>query len=192
MNAEVMALYKAKGVNPASGCVPMLLTLPFLFAFYSMLSQAIEIRGARLRRLDHDLSAPDPLLRHCRSLMGVDACSGSSKMTPTTADPAQQKIMMFMPLMFTVMSFSFPSGLVIYWLVSNAVGHRPAVLHQLSDWRCRRRRCCKIGRSNDDRRHRANVMATADITEFVQKSSTRWTSTSRPSRRRCRTASAST
>ena len=56
-------------------------------------------------------------------------------MTPSTADPAQQRIMMFMPMMFTVMSLSFPSGLVIYWLVSNAVDDRPAVPHQLSDWR---------------------------------------------------------
>ena len=61
MNDEVMALYKAKGVNPASGCVPMLLTMPFLFAFYAMLSQSIEIRGAHFVGWIHDLSAPDPL-----------------------------------------------------------------------------------------------------------------------------------
>ncbi len=116
MNTEVMELYKTKGVNPASGCVPMLLTMPFLFAFYAMLSVAIEIRGAHFFGWIHNLSAPDPLFI-TPLLMGV-AQFWQTKMTPTTADPTQQKIMMFMPIMFTFMSLSFPSGLVIYWLVS--------------------------------------------------------------------------
>jgi YidC/Oxa1 family membrane protein insertase len=116
MNTEVMELYKAKGVNPASGCVPMLLTFPFLFAFYAMLSQAIEIRGADFMGWIHNLSAPDPLYI-LPIVMGV-AQFWQTKMTPSTADPTQQRIMMFMPIMFTAMSLSFPSGLVIYWLVS--------------------------------------------------------------------------
>jgi YidC/Oxa1 family membrane protein insertase len=116
MNQEVMELYKAKGVNPASGCVPMLLTFPFLFAFYAMLSQAIEIRGADFAGWITNLSAPDPLFI-TPILMGA-AQFWQTKMTPTSADPAQQRIMLFMPIMFTVMSLSFPSGLVIYWLVS--------------------------------------------------------------------------
>jgi len=116
MNTEVMELYKTKGVNPASGCVPMLLTMPFLFAFYAMLSVAIEIRGANFFGWITNLSGPDPYFI-TPVLMGV-AQFWQTKMTPTTADPAQQKIMMFMPIMFTFMSLSFPSGLVIYWLVS--------------------------------------------------------------------------
>jgi YidC/Oxa1 family membrane protein insertase len=116
MNSEVMELYKAKGVNPASGCVPMLLTFPFLFAFYAMLSQAIEIRGAYFMGWLTNLSAPDPYYV-LPLLMGATQF-WQTKMTPSTADPAQQKIMMFMPLMFMAMSFSFPSGLVLYWLVS--------------------------------------------------------------------------
>jgi YidC/Oxa1 family membrane protein insertase len=116
MNQEVMALYKAKGVNPASGCVPMLLTFPFLFAFYAMLSQAIEIRGAAFFGWITNLSAPDPFFI-TPILMGA-AQFWQTKMTPTSADPAQQRIMLFMPIMFTVMSLSFPSGLVVYWLVS--------------------------------------------------------------------------
>ncbi len=116
MNTEVMELYKTKGVNPASGCVPMLLTMPFLFAFYAMLSVAIEIRGAHFFGWIHNLSAPDPFFI-TPVLMGA-AQFWQTKMTPSTADPAQQKIMMFMPLMFAFMSLSFPSGLVIYWLVS--------------------------------------------------------------------------
>jgi YidC/Oxa1 family membrane protein insertase len=116
MNTEVMELYKAKGVNPASGCVPMLLTFPFLFAFYAMLSQSIEIRGADFMGWIHNLSAPDPLYI-LPIAMGI-AQFFQTKMTPSTADPAQQRIMMFMPIMFSVMSLSFPSGLVIYWFVS--------------------------------------------------------------------------
>ena len=116
MNTEVMALYKAEGVNPASGCIPMLLTFPFLFGFYNMLSQSIEIRGADFVAWIHNLSAPDPLYI-LPIVMGI-AQFWQTKMTPSTADPAQQRIMMFMPIMFTVMSLSFPSGLVIYWLVS--------------------------------------------------------------------------
>ncbi len=124
MNQEVMELYKSKGVNPASGCVPMLLTLPFLFAFYSMLSQAIEIRGADFGGWISDLSRPDPLFI-TPILMGV-TMFWQQKITPTSADPTQQKVMMIMPFMFTFMSFNFPSGLVIYWLVSNvwAIGQQ--------------------------------------------------------------------
>ena len=120
MNTEVMALYKSKGVNPASGCVPMLLTMPFLFAFYAMLSQSIEIRGAHFAGWIHNLSAPDPYFIS-PLIMGA-TMFWQQKMTPATMDPAQAKIMMFMPVMFTFMSLSFPSGLVIYWTVSNIWG----------------------------------------------------------------------
>jgi YidC/Oxa1 family membrane protein insertase len=124
MNQEVMALYKAKGVNPASGCVPMLLTLPFLFAFYAMLSQAIEIRGAGFGGWIHDLSNPDPLYI-TPVLMGL-TMFWQQKITPTSADPTQQKVLMFMPIMFTAMMLYAPSGLVLYWFVSNlwAIGQQ--------------------------------------------------------------------
>ena len=116
MNTEVMELYKAKGVNPASGCVPMLLTLPFLIAFYSMLQMAIEIRGANFMGWITNLSAPDPLYI-LPVAMGV-VQFWQMRLQPAAGDPTQQRIMMFMPLMFAAMSFSFPSGLVLYWLVS--------------------------------------------------------------------------
>ena len=124
MNTEVMALYKSKGVNPASGCVPMLLTLPFLFAFYSMLSQAIEIRGADFFGWITDLSRHDPLFI-TPVLMGV-TMFWQQRMTPSSMDPAQQKVMMFMPLMFLFMFLWAPSGLVIYWFISNlwAIGQQ--------------------------------------------------------------------
>jgi YidC/Oxa1 family membrane protein insertase len=124
MNTEIMNLYREKGVNPASGCVPMLLTLPVLFAFYSLLSQAIEIRGAAFGLWLQDLSRPDPYYV-TPILMGA-TMFWQQKITPTTADPTQQRIMMIMPLMFSFMFLSAPSGLVIYWFVSNlwAIGQQ--------------------------------------------------------------------
>jgi YidC/Oxa1 family membrane protein insertase len=120
MNQEMMALYKERGVNPASGCVPMLLTLPVLFAFYSMLSVAIELRGAPFILQIKDLSAHDPWYIW-PVLMGVTMFI-QQKMTPSTADPVQQRVMMIMPVMMTGMFLWAASGLVIYWTVSNVWG----------------------------------------------------------------------
>jgi len=120
MNTELMELYKARGVNPASGCVPMLLTLPVLFAFYSMLSVAIELRGAPFIGWVHDLSAHDPYFVW-PVLMAITMFV-QQKMTPTTADPVQAKMMLFMPVMMGFMFLLAASGLVIYWTVSNAWG----------------------------------------------------------------------
>ena len=120
MNQEMMALYKERGVNPASGCVPMLLTLPVLFAFYSMLSVAIELRGAPFVGQIKDLSAHDPWFIW-PVLMGITMFI-QQKMTPATADPVQQKVMLIMPVMMAGMSLWWASGLVIYWTVSNVWG----------------------------------------------------------------------
>ncbi len=119
MNEELMQLYKAKGVNPASGCVPMLLTMPILFAFYSMLSVSIEIRGQSFALWIHDLSQHDPYYI-TPVLMGL-SMMWQQKLTPI-ADPAQAKIMMLTPIMFLFFFLWAPSGLVIYWLVSNLLG----------------------------------------------------------------------
>jgi len=100
MNQEMMGLYKENGVNPASGCVPMLLTMPVLFGFYAMLAVAIELRGAPFFGWIHDLAKMDPLFI-TPILMGASMFV-QQRMTPTTADPAQQKIFMFMPIIFTV------------------------------------------------------------------------------------------
>jgi YidC/Oxa1 family membrane protein insertase len=117
MNQELMELYKAKGANPASGCLPMLLTFPVLFAFYAFLSQAIELRGAPWIGWIHDLSRHDPYYV-TPVLMGASQF-WQTKMMPATGDPAQQRMMMMMPLMFMVFFLWAPSGLVIYWLMSN-------------------------------------------------------------------------
>ena len=120
MNQELMSLYRERGVNPASGCLPMLLTMPVLFAFYSLLSVAIEIRDAPFILWIQDLSQHDPLYV-TPLLMGVTMVA-QQKMTPSTADPMQQKIMMVMPVVFTFMFLWAPSGLVLYWLMSNVWG----------------------------------------------------------------------
>jgi YidC/Oxa1 family membrane protein insertase len=124
MNAELMTLYRERGVNPASGCVPMLLTLPVLFAFYAMLSVAIELRGAPFMGWIKDLSVYDPWFV-TPVLMGITQFV-QTKMTPSSADPVQQKMMLFMPVMFSVMLMWAPSGLVLYWTVSNlwAIGQQ--------------------------------------------------------------------
>jgi YidC/Oxa1 family membrane protein insertase len=121
MNQELMALYRERGVNPASGCVPMLLTMPVLFALFSLLSVSIELRGAPFVGWIRDLSAPDPYFV-VPVLMGISQL-WQQWMTPQVGvDPAQQKMMMLMPAIFTVFSLWFPAGVALYWLVSNVWG----------------------------------------------------------------------
>ena len=119
MNSEMLALYKQKGVNPASGCIPMLLTFPILIAFYNLLNSAIELRGAPFVGWIHDLASRDPTYIW-PVLMGA-TMFWQQKMTPSTADPMQQKIFMILPVVFTVMFLTMPAGLVIYWLTSNVL-----------------------------------------------------------------------
>lgn len=125
MNQELMELYKQRGVNPASGCVPMLLTMPILFAFYSMLAYSIELRGAPFGLWIKDLSVYDPF--YVAPILTGITMLVQQKMTPqTSADPVQQKMFMMMPVIFTVMFLWAPSGLNIYWLVNNllAIGQQ--------------------------------------------------------------------
>jgi len=124
MNQEMMALYKEHGVNPASGCVPMLLTLPILFAFYSLLAMSIELRHAPFVGYITDLSRPDAYYI-TPILMGL-SMFWQQKMMPSTADPIQQKMFLFMPIIFTFSFLWAPSGLVLYWLSSNllAIGQQ--------------------------------------------------------------------
>jgi len=120
MNAETMALYKKHGVSPLGGCLPLLLQMPFLFAFYSCLSVAIEIRHAPFMLWITDLSKFDPYYV-LPVLMGVSMYA-QQRMTPTTADPVQARIFRFMPVMFTFIFLGLPSGLVLYWFVNNLLG----------------------------------------------------------------------
>lgn len=135
INQETMALYKTYKVNPMGGCLPMLIQLPVFLALYSMLYQAIELRHAPFFGWINDLSAPDRLFHFHPSfhvpfmqppygipvltlIMGATMLL-QQKMTPTPGDPAQAKMMMLMPVVFTVIFINFSSGLVLYWLVGN-------------------------------------------------------------------------
>lgn len=117
MQKEMMELYRKYKVNPMGGCLPMLLQIPFFFALYKVLLIAIELRDAPFMLWIHDLSAKDPYYV-LPILMGITMLV-QQKMTPTSADPTQRKIMLFMPIIFTVMFLNFSSGLVLYWLVGN-------------------------------------------------------------------------
>ncbi len=118
MQKEMMDLYKKHKVNPMGGCLPMLLQIPVFFALYKVLLVAIALRGAPFVLWITDLSQKDPYYV-LPIIMGVTMLV-QQKMTPTApGNPAQQKLMMFMPIIFTVMFMNFASGLVLYWLVNN-------------------------------------------------------------------------
>ncbi len=133
MNKELMGLYRTYKVNPMSGCLPMLIQIPVFIALYSVLSSSIELRHEPFALWIKDLSAPDRLFSFPFSIPFMDPPYGipiltllmgasmfiQQKMQPMIGDPAQAKIMMFMPVMFTVMFINFPSGLVLYWLTQN-------------------------------------------------------------------------
>jgi YidC/Oxa1 family membrane protein insertase len=133
MNKEMMALYKTYKVNPMGGCLPMVIQIPVFFALYRILGDSIELRHAPFMLWINDLSAPDRLFHFAFKVpfmsppYGIPVLTllmGASmfiqqKMTPTPGDPSQAKIMMFLPIIFTVMFINFPSGLVLYWLVNN-------------------------------------------------------------------------
>jgi YidC/Oxa1 family membrane protein insertase len=125
MNTEMMALYKERGVNPASGCVPMLLTMPFIFAFYALLSTAIELRGAPFIFWIHDLSAHDPYFV-TPVLMGISQIWQQRLAPAAGMDPIQQKMTMLMPVFFTFLFLWYPSGVALYWLINNvfAIGQQ--------------------------------------------------------------------
>ena len=122
LNQEMMKLYSEHKINPMGGCLPMLLQIPILFALYKVFFSAIELRHTSFYIVGTwlpDLSAKDPYFI-TPILMGLSQFV-MQKMTPTTGDATQQKVMLFMPVFFTILFLSFPSGLVIYWLISNVL-----------------------------------------------------------------------
>ncbi|MBV8454467.1 MAG: membrane protein insertase YidC, partial [Deltaproteobacteria bacterium] len=120
MNAELAELYKREGANPAGGCLPLIIQMPFLFAFYSMLGNAIELRQANFLWL-HDLSSPDKVF--VLPVLIVISTYLVQKMTPNAGmDPQQQRMMtIMMPLMIGFFSYSLASGLSLYWVVGNII-----------------------------------------------------------------------
>jgi YidC/Oxa1 family membrane protein insertase len=138
---EMMRIYRETGVNPLGGCLPLVLQFPVFIGLYYALQSSIDLRQAPFVAWIDDLSRPETLF----TLPGVDlpvrvlplVMGGTmilqQRMTPTTMDPAQARMMMtVMPVMFTVLFYQFPSGLVLYWMVSNllAIGHQAWVNRQ--------------------------------------------------------------
>ena len=117
MNADMMKLYQQEGINPAGGCLPMLIQFPIFVGFYNLLSHAIELRGAPFLLWIHDLSAKDPT--YVLPILMTVAMFVQQFITPTTADPAQKRMFLIMPIVFGWIFKEFPSGLVLYWLVQN-------------------------------------------------------------------------
>lgn len=138
LQKEIMNLYKTHKINPFSGCLPILIQIPVFIAFYKVLLMAIELRHAPFFLWINDLSAPERLylgsfvipwlggIPILTILMGVSMFI-QQKLTPTTMDPTQEKIMLFLPIFFTVLFINFPSGLVLYWFVNNLL----SILQQL-------------------------------------------------------------
>jgi YidC/Oxa1 family membrane protein insertase len=117
MNAEVMKLYQQEGINPAGGCLPMVIQFPIFIAFYNLLSHAIELRGAPFGLWIHDLSVKDPT--YILPILMTVAMFVQQFITPTTADPQQRRMFLIMPIVFGWIFKEFPSGLTLYWLVQN-------------------------------------------------------------------------
>jgi YidC/Oxa1 family membrane protein insertase len=139
LNQETMNLYKTYKINPVSGCLPMLLQIPVFIALYKGLLVTIELRHAPFFLWINDLSAPEHLwdiavagytipIRLLPLLMGISMFV-QQKMTPSTGDPNQQKIMLLMPVIFTFMFWGFPTGLVIYWLANNVLSIGQQMIH---------------------------------------------------------------
>ncbi len=140
LNREMMGLYKRNRVNPMGGCLPMLLQIPIFIAFYQVLSDAVEIKGAPFIGWISDLSEPDrlflfpasfPLIGNSFNLLPLlmlGSMYWQQKLTPQAgATPEQTKIMNFMPLIFGFVFYSMPSGLVLYWFVNNVL----SIIHQI-------------------------------------------------------------
>ncbi len=121
MNTEISALYKKEGVNPAGGCLPLVIQMPFLFAYYRMLNVAMDLRHAPWLWI-HDLSSPDP--HYILPIAIVVSMFFMQRMTPQGGmDPAQQKMMnIMMPMMLGIMSFNLPAGLGLYWSAGQLIG----------------------------------------------------------------------
>jgi YidC/Oxa1 family membrane protein insertase len=119
MNEEMMKLYKEHGVNPAGGCLPLIIQLPIFWGVFRMLVVSVEFRHAPFALWITDLSVKDPFYV-TPVLMGITQFI-TQKMTPTSADPSQAKMMLIMPFVMTIFFMNFQSGLVLYWLTTNVL-----------------------------------------------------------------------
>jgi YidC/Oxa1 family membrane protein insertase len=126
LSQAMMDLYKREKVNPAAGCLPILIQMPFFFAFYWVLIESVEMRQAPFMLWIDDLSARDPFFV-LPLLMGA-AMFLQTRLSPAPPDPMQARVMQIMPIVFTGFFLLFPAGLVLYWLTNT-------VLSILQQWR---------------------------------------------------------
>jgi YidC/Oxa1 family membrane protein insertase len=119
MNEEIMGLYKAEGVNPAGGCLPLLVQLPILWAFYGMLRAAVDLQNAPWLLWIRDLSSLDPY--YVLPIVMTVTQFIQQRMTPMAGDPMQRRLFQLMPIFMFFFFFKFPSGLVLYWLTNNVL-----------------------------------------------------------------------
>ncbi len=117
MNQAMMELYRTEKINPLGGCFPILIQMPVFLALYWVLQASVEIRNAPWIGWIHDLAAPDPW--YILPVLYAASMFATAKLNPPPADPMQAKMMLYMPLIFSVMFLFFPSGLVLYWVVNN-------------------------------------------------------------------------
>jgi YidC/Oxa1 family membrane protein insertase len=117
MNQAMMELYKTEKINPLGGCLPIVVQIPVFISLYWVLLASVEMRNAPWLGWIHDLAAPDPF--YILPVIMAVSMFIQTKLNPTPPDPVQAKVMMFMPILFSVMFFFFPSGLVLYWVVNN-------------------------------------------------------------------------
>jgi YidC/Oxa1 family membrane protein insertase len=126
LSQAMLEMYKKEKVNPAAGCVPLLIQMPFFFAFYWVLVESVEMRQAPFMLWIDDLSSRDPFYV-LPLLMGV-AMFFQTRLNPAPPDPVQARVMQIMPILFTFMFLFFPAGLVLYWLTNT-------LLSMLQQWR---------------------------------------------------------
>ena len=119
MNQAMMELYKTEKINPLGGCLPIVVQIPVFISLYWVLLASVEMRNAPWLGWIHDLAAPDPF--YILPVIMAISMFIQTKLNPTPPDPVQAKVMMFMPILFSVMFFFFPSGLVLYWVVNNVL-----------------------------------------------------------------------
>ena len=117
MNKELMALYKAEKINPLGGCLPVVIQIPVFISLYWVLLASVEIRNAPWLGWIQNLAAPDPY--YILPIIMAGSMFIQQKMSPPPPDPMQAKMMMFLPIAFSITFFFFPSGLVLYWVVNN-------------------------------------------------------------------------
>jgi YidC/Oxa1 family membrane protein insertase len=119
MNQAMMELYKTEKINPLGGCLPIAVQIPVFISLYWVLLASVEMRNAPWLGWIHDLASPDPF--YILPVVMAVSMFVQTKLNPTPPDPVQAKVMMFMPIVFSVMFFFFPAGLVLYWVVNNVL-----------------------------------------------------------------------